>query len=145
MKCDGNLHGPKLKTLLLKNISQNNLELKPALTKFGRCEQYIIDSINGILFDGILTGKRGWSIAWKRGGMDNRPSISPVSRRGHRSWISDENWKLNRWNAKEEYANILLDKCYLLYEEYPKEKENICLYPETLPRNRPKLRRKSKW
>ena len=59
MKCDGNLHGPKLKTLLLKNISQNNLELKPSLTKFGRCEQYTIDSINGILFDGILTGKRG--------------------------------------------------------------------------------------
>ena len=96
---------------------------QPALTKFGRWEQYTIDSISGILFDGILTGKRGWSITWKRGGMDNRPSISLVSRCGHRSCISDENWKLNRWNAKEEYRNILLDKCYLLYEEYPKEKK----------------------
>ena len=27
MKCDGNLHGPRLKTLVLKNISQNSLEL----------------------------------------------------------------------------------------------------------------------
>ena len=26
MKCDGNLHGPRLKTLVLKNI-QNSLEL----------------------------------------------------------------------------------------------------------------------
>ena len=27
MKCEGNLHGPRLKTLVLKNISQNSLEL----------------------------------------------------------------------------------------------------------------------
>ena len=27
MKCDGNLHGSRLKTLVLKNISQNSLEL----------------------------------------------------------------------------------------------------------------------
>ena len=27
MKCDGNLHGPRLKTLVLKNISENSLEL----------------------------------------------------------------------------------------------------------------------
>ena len=26
MKCDRNLHGPRLKTLVLKNISQNSLE-----------------------------------------------------------------------------------------------------------------------
>ena len=28
MKCDGNLHGPRLKTLVLKNISENSLELR---------------------------------------------------------------------------------------------------------------------
>ena len=28
MKCDGNLHGPRLKTLVLKNISENSLELE---------------------------------------------------------------------------------------------------------------------
>ena len=27
MKCDGNLHGTRIKTLVLKNISQNSLEL----------------------------------------------------------------------------------------------------------------------
>ena len=27
MKCDGNLHGSRLKALVLKNISQNSLEL----------------------------------------------------------------------------------------------------------------------
>ena len=27
MKCDGHLHGPRLKTLVLKNIYQNSLEL----------------------------------------------------------------------------------------------------------------------
>ena len=27
MKCDGNLHGPRLKTLVLTDISQNSLEL----------------------------------------------------------------------------------------------------------------------
>ena len=27
MKCDETLHGPKLKTLVLKNIGQNSLEL----------------------------------------------------------------------------------------------------------------------
>ena len=27
MKCDGNLHGLRLKTLVLKNISENSLEL----------------------------------------------------------------------------------------------------------------------
>ena len=26
MKCDGNLYGPRLKTLVLKNISQNSFE-----------------------------------------------------------------------------------------------------------------------
>lgn len=82
-------------------------------------------SFDGILFDGILTGKRGWSITWERGGKDDRPSISLVSRRSHPSWISDENGKLNRRNAKEEYANILLDKCYLLYEEYLIEKKSV--------------------
>ena len=40
MKCDGNLHGPRLKTLVLKNISQNSLEL--GRTSTGR--QFSINS-----------------------------------------------------------------------------------------------------
>ena len=36
--------------------------------------------------------------------------------------------------------NILLDICYLLFEEYP-QKKTLCLYPETVPKNRPKFRR----
>ena len=33
MKCDGNLHGPRLKTLVLKNISENSLELERTWTE----------------------------------------------------------------------------------------------------------------
>ena len=38
--------------------------------------------------------------------------------------------------------NILFDGCYLPFEEYLQEK-NIFLYPETVPRNRPKFFRNS--
>ena len=33
MKCDGNLHGPRLKTLVLNNISENSLELGKTWTE----------------------------------------------------------------------------------------------------------------
>ena len=33
MKCDGNLYGPRLKTLVLKNISENSLELERTWTE----------------------------------------------------------------------------------------------------------------
>ena len=33
MKCDGNLHGPRLKTLALKNITENSLELERTWTE----------------------------------------------------------------------------------------------------------------
>ena len=35
--------------------------------------------------------------------------------------------------------NILLDGCYLLFEYYLQGKKNICLYPETVLRNKPKF------
>ena len=54
-------------------------------------------------------------LIWKRGCMGNRPSIK-----------------------------ILLDGYCLLFEEYLQEKLiDQFLYPETLPKNRPKFRRKS--
>ena len=59
-----------------------------------------------------------------------------------RSLLSDDKiaqflTKLKGRNAKI-VKKILLDECYLLFEEYLKEKKN-CLYPETEPRNKPKF------
>ena len=50
MKCDGNLHGPRLKTLVLKNIGQNSLELGRTWTE----RQFSFIRQEPIKFDGLL-------------------------------------------------------------------------------------------
>ena len=92
--------------------------------------------LNTRLIDGIFVWKRGCC-------MGNRPSINLVSRRGRLAvfFFEPVNWKKN-WRSRlsedeiagfltkierkkcknSQYQNLLLNGCYLLFEEYEEEK-----------------------
>ena len=80
------------------------------------------------LIDGIF--------AWKRDCLGNQWS------KKWRSRLSED--ELAEFLKKcKNTQNILLDRSYLLFEEYLQEKKNIFLYLETVPRNGPKFWKKS--
>ena len=133
-------------TQSLRLILHNQL----ALTKFGRCEQYINDSM--VYW---LGNEAAWAIALinlvsRRGGLavySRATALSSLVTSELKEWCSrlskDEIPEfLSNTERKESKntQNILLDRCYLLCEAYLQK--HFCLYPKSVPKNRPKCRRK---
>ena len=67
-------------TPLQINIAGISLQTnQPALTKFGRCEQYTINSMVYLIgLDEVDPVDRRYQLVWKRGLRGNRPSINVV-------------------------------------------------------------------
>ena len=65
--------------------------------------------------------------------MGNRPLINLVSRGGGPAvFIQEWTRKRKEW-IESRKIYILLDGCYLFFEDYLQEKK-LCLYPETVPK-----------
>ena len=92
----------------------------------------IFDWNSARLIDGILD--------WKRGCLENSElkNIAFTAIRRPNSWISDVNWI----DEMQEYTKLIA-RWMLPTFGGVSARWNICLYPENLPRNRPKVWRKS--